>query len=171
MFKDALGREIQIPTIQLDFATPKRFNLYYIDENGEKQTPVMIHRAILGSYERFLVLLLEQFKGILPLFLSPVQVNIIPISVPKHGEYSKNVLNKLLEQDIRAELDDSNERMNKKIKISSEMKNPYTIIIGDKEVQDGLVSYRKLSSTEQYTMKIEDFIEMVKEEIINDKKI
>ncbi len=171
MFKDALGREIQIPTIQLDFATPKRFNLYYIDENGEKQTPVMIHRAILGSYERFLVLLLEQFKGVLPLFLSPVQVNIIPISVPKHGEYSKNVLNKLLEQDIRAELDDSNERMNKKIKISSEMKNPYTIIIGDKEVQDGLVSYRKLSSTEQYTMKIEDFIEMVKEEIINDKKI
>lgn len=171
MFKDALGRKIQIPTIQLDFATSKRFNLYYIDKNGEKQTPVMIHRAILGSYERFLVLLLEQFKGVLPIWLSPVQVNIIPINAKKHVAYSKDILNKLLEQDIRAELDDSDERMNKKIKISSEMKNPYTIIIGDKEIKDGSVSYRKLGSTEQYTMKIKDFIEMVKEEIIKDKKI
>lgn len=134
MFKDALDREIQIPTIQLDFATPKRFNLSYIDENGEKQTPVMIHRAILGSYERFLVLILEQFKGVLPIWLSPVQVNIVPISVQKHIEYYKNVMNKLLEEDIRAEIDDSDERMNKKIKISSDMKNPYTIIIGDKKI-------------------------------------
>lgn len=171
MFKDALGREIQIPTIQLDFATPKRFNLSYIDENGEKQTPVMIHRAILGSYERFLVLLLEQFKGVLPIWLSPVQVNIIPISVQKHGAYCKNIMNKLLEEDIRVEIDDSDERMNKKIKISSDMKNPYTIIIGDKEIQDGLVSYRKLGSNEQYSMKMEDFIKMIKKEIIEDKKI
>ena len=171
MFKDALNREIQIPTIQLDFATPKRFNLSYIDENGEKQTPVMIHRAILGSYERFLVLLLEQFKGVLPIWLSPVQVNIVPISVQKHIEYCKNIMNKLLEEDIRVEIDDSDERMNKKIKISSDMKNPYTIIIGDKEIQDGLVSYRKLGSNEQYSMKIEDFTKMIKKEIIHDKNI
>lgn len=171
MFKDALGREIQIPTIQLDFATPKRFNLSYIDENGEKQTPVMIHRAILGSYERFLVLLLEQFKGVLPIWLSPVQVNIIPISVQKHGVHCKNIMDKLLEEDIRVEIDDSDERMNKKIKISSDMKNPYTIIIGDKEIQDGLVSYRKLGSNEQYSMKMEDFIKMIKKEIIEDKNI
>ena len=81
MFKDALGREIQIPTVQLDFSTPKRFELFYIDENRRKQTPVMVHRAILGSYERFLVLLLEQFKGVLPVWLSPVQVNIIPVNI------------------------------------------------------------------------------------------
>lgn len=171
MFKDALGREIQIPTIQLDFATPKRFNLSYIDENGEKQTPVMIHRAILGSYERFLVLLLEQFKGVLPIWLSPVQVNIVPINVQKHGEYCKNIMNKLYDEDIRVEIDDSDERMNKKIKISSDMKNPYTIIIGDKEIQEGLVSYRKLGSNEQYSMKIEDFTQMIKKEIIEDKNI
>ncbi len=77
MFKDALGRDIQIPTVQLDFAMPKRFNLFYIDENGEKQIPVMVHRVVLGSYERFLVLLPEQFKGVLPIWLSPVQVNIV----------------------------------------------------------------------------------------------
>lgn len=164
MFKDALGREIQIPTIQLDFATPKRFKLFYVDENGEKQTPVMIHKAILGSYERFLVLLLEQFKGVLPLWLSPVQVNIIPVSVQKHSAYSKDLMDKLLEEDIRAEIDDSDERMNKKIKISSDMKNPYTLIIGDKEAQEGLVSYRKLGSNKQYSMNFKDFIKMIKME-------
>lgn len=170
MFKDALGREIQIPTIQLDFATPKRFNLFYIDQKGEKQNPVMIHRAILGSYERFLVLLLEQFKGVLPIWLSPVQVNIIPINVQKHSDYGKEIMEQLLEEEIRVELDDSEERMNKKIKLSSEMKNPYTIIIGDKEVQEGLVSYRKLGSKEQYRMKREEFTRMIKQEIKEDKK-
>ena len=80
MFKDALSREIQIPTVQLDFATPKRFDLFYVDEKGEKQHPVMVHRAVLGSYERFMVLLLEQFKGVLPIWLSPVQVNIVPVN-------------------------------------------------------------------------------------------
>ena len=97
MFKDELGREIQIPTMQLDFATPKRFGLFYIDENGKKQTPVMVHRAVLGSYERFLVLLLEQTKGVLPIWLSPVQVNIVPINVKYHDEYSKKLKQLLIE--------------------------------------------------------------------------
>ena len=89
MFKDALGREMQIPTIQVDFSTPKRFGLFYIDERGEKQIPVMVHRAILGSYERFLVLLLEQFKGVLPIWLSPVQVNIIPVNNKYHANFTR----------------------------------------------------------------------------------
>ena len=170
MFKDALGREIQIPTIQLDFATPKRFGLFYIDENGEKQIPVMIHRAILGSYERFLVLLLEQFKGVLPIWLSPVQVNIIPVNIEAHSEYCKILMNKLLEKDIRVQIDNSNERLNKKIKVSNDMKNPYTIVIGNNEIENNLVCYRKLGSKEQNIIKTNEFIEMIKKEIIEDKK-
>jgi len=131
MFKDALGREIQIPTVQLDFQTPKGFELFYIDEEGNKKTPVMVHRAVLGSYERFLVLLLEQFKGVLPIWLSPVQVNILPVNVHYHDEYCKEVLDKLLSEDIRCEYDDSSDRLNKKIRKSNVMKNPITVIIGD----------------------------------------
>lgn len=165
MFKDALGREIQIPTVQLDFATPKRFGLSYIDEFGEKQVPVMVHRAILGSYERFLVLLLEQYKGVLPIWLSPVQVNIVPINMKYHDDYARKIKNILLENDIRCEIDDSEERFNKKIMNSNRMKNPYTIIIGDNERDNDLVSYRKLGSDESVSMNLDDFINYIKLEI------
>ena len=165
MFEDALGREIQIPTVQLDFSTPKRFNLSYINENGEKVPPVMVHRAVLGSYERFLVLLLEQTKGVLPLWLSPVQVNIIPVNMNYHNDYCKKLKEKLLEEDIRVEYDDSEESMNKKIRQSNIMKNPYTIIIGDKERDNNLISYRKYGSEETISMNIEEFINKIKEEI------
>lgn len=165
------GREIQIPTIQLDFATPKRFGLFYIDENGEKQTPVMIHRAILGSYERFLVLLLEQFKGVLPIWLSPVQVNIIPVNNEAHYSYCKELMDKLLEEDIRVEIDNSEETLNKKIKVSNDMKNPYTVVVGNNEIENNSVSFRKLGSREQNVMKINEFINMIKNEIKQDKQI
>lgn len=165
MFKDALGREIQIPTVQLDFATPKRFGLFYIDENGEKQTPVMVHRAVLGSYERFLVLLLEQFKGVLPVWLSPVQVNIIPVNIKYHDEYCKNLFDILNNEDIRVQYDDSKENMGKKIRQSNIMKNPYTLIIGDNERDNNLISYRKYGSEETYSMPIEEFVKYIKEEI------
>lgn len=165
------GREIQIPTIQLDFATPKRFGLFYIDENGEKQTPVMIHRAILGSYERFLVLLLEQFKGVLPIWLSPVQVNIIPVNNEAHYSYCKELMDKLLEEDIRVEIDSSEETLNKKIKVSNDMKNPYTVVVGNNEIENNSVSFRKLGSREQNVMKINEFINMIKNEIKQEKQI
>ena len=165
MFKDALGREIQIPTIQLDFATPKRFGLFYIDENGEKQTPVMVHRAVLGSYERFLVLLLEQSKGVLPIWLSPVQVNIIPINKNYHDEYCRELKERLEEENIRVGYDDSEERLNKKIMQSNKMKNPYTVIIGDKERDNQEVSYKKFGSDENHSLSIEEFINLIKEEI------
>ena len=165
MFEDALGREIQIPTVQLDFSTPKRFNLSYMNENGEKVPPVMVHRAVLGSYERFLVLLLEQTKGVLPLWLSPVQVNIIPVNMNYHDDYCKKLKEKLLEEDIRVEYDDNEESMNKKIRQSNIMKNPYTIIIGDKERDNNLISYRKYGSEETISMNIEEFINKIKEEI------
>lgn len=165
MFKDALDREIQIPTVQLDFSTPKRFGLYYIDENGEKQTPVMVHRAVLGSYERFLVLLLEQFKGVLPLWLSPVQVNIVPVNIKYHDEYSKKLECILLDNDIRVEYDDTKENMSKKIRKSNMMKYPYTVIIGDNERDNNQVSYRHLGSDRNNTCSIDEFIELIKDEI------
>lgn len=165
MFKDALGREIQIPTVQLDFATPSRFGLSYIDENGEKETPVMVHRAVLGSYERFLVLLLEQFKGVLPVWLSPVQVNIVPVNMKYHNEYCKKIENLLLEEEIRVSYDDSKEQMNKKIRKSNMMKNPITVIIGDNERDNNLISYRLFGNEETYSLSIEEFVKFIKEEI------
>lgn len=165
MFKDALGRDVQIPTVQLDFAMPKRFGLSYIDENGEKQSPVMVHRAVLGSYERFIVLLLEQSKGILPIWLSPVQVNIVPINVKYQGEYCEKLKQLLIDEDIRVGYDDSEERFNKKIMNSNVMKNPYTLIIGDNERDNNLVSYRKYGSEETISLPIDEFIKFIKEEI------
>ncbi len=165
MFKDNLGREFQIPTVQLDFATPKRFELFYIDENGEKQTPVMVHRAVLGSYERFLVLLLEQFKGVLPIWLSPVQVNIVPVNVNFHDEYCKKLRDILIDEDIRCEYDNSDNRLNKKIRESNMMKNSITVIIGDKERDNECVSYRLLNSEETISMKLDDFVNFVKNEV------
>ena len=165
MFRDALDREIQIPTVQLDFATPKRFGLFYIDENGEKQTPVMVHRAVLGSYERFLVLLLEQFKGVLPVWLSPVQVNIVPVNIKYHDEYCQKLKQILIDEDIRVSYDNSKEQMGKKIRQSNVMKNPYTLIIGDNERDNNLISFRKYGSEETMSMSIEEFISFMKKEI------
>ena len=165
MFKDALDREIQIPTVQLDFATPKRFGLSYIDENGEKQTPVMVHRAVLGSYERFLVLLLEQFKGVLPVWLSPVQVNIVPVNMKYHDEYCQKLKQLLIDEDIRVSYDDSKEQMGKKIRQSNVMKNPFTLIIGDNERDNNLISFRKYGSEETISMSVEEFIKFIKDEI------
>ena len=165
MFKDALDREIQIPTVQLDFATPKRFGLFYIDENGEKQTPVMVHRAVLGSYERFLVLLLEQFKGVLPVWLSPVQVNIVPVNMKYHDEYCQKLKQLLIDEDIRVSYDDSKEQMGKKIRQSNVMKNPFTLIIGDNERDNNLISFRKYGSEETISMSVEEFIKFIKDEI------
>ena len=165
MFRDALDREIQIPTVQLDFATPKRFGLFYIDENGEKQTPVMVHRAVLGSYERFLVLLLEQFKGVLPVWLSPVQVNIVPVNMKYHDECCQKLKQILIDEDIRVSYDDSKEQMGKKIRQSNVMKNPYTLIIGDNERDNNLISFRKYGSEETMSMSIEEFISFMKKEI------
>lgn len=155
MFKDALGRYIQIPTVQLDFAMPKRFDLNYIDENGEKQHTLMVHRAFLGLYERFMVLLLEQFKGVLPIWLSLVQANIVPVNIKYHDEYCKKIRDILLEEDIRVEYDDSKESMGKKVIQSNVMKNPITIIIGDNERDNSLISFRKYNSEETSSMIIE----------------
>ncbi len=165
MFKDAMGRELQIPTVQIDFATPKRFDLSFINEKGEKESPVMVHRAILGSYERFFVLMIENFKGAFPIWLSPVQVNIVPINNKYHLDYAKELKDLFIDNDIRVELDDSEETFNYRIRQSNLMKNPITVILGDNERDNNLVSYRLLGSQETTTLTKEEFIKFIKEEI------
>ena len=164
MFTDALGREVQIPTVQVDFSTPKRFGLYYIDQNGEKQTPVMVHRAILGSYERFIALILEQFKGALPTWLSPVQVKILPIS-DNHLEYANKIKKAIENEDIRVELDDRQEKTGYKIREAQMQKIPYMLVVGDKEVEANSVSVRSRDNGDIGVYKVDEFIENIKKEI------
>lgn len=168
MFNDALGREVQIPTVQVDFATPKRFGLYYVDKNGEKQTPVMVHRAILGSYERFIALILEQFKGALPTWLSPVQVRILPIS-DNHLEYANKIKEAIADEDIRVELDDRQEKTGYKIREAQVQKIPYMLVVGDKEIEGNTVSVRSREDGDMGSYKLEDFIKMIKEDIKSQK--
>jgi threonyl-tRNA synthetase len=163
MFKDALGKEIQIPTVQIDFATPKRFDLFYIDEKGKKASPVMVHRAILGSYERFLVLLIEHFAGAFPLWLSPIQATIIPVS-EKFKDYAKNVGAQFIKSGIRYEIDDSDESLGKRIRNAEKQKIPYILVVGEKETADNSVSVRSRDNSQE-VMKVEKFIEKVKKEI------
>ena len=165
--KTALGHDITIPTCQLDFSLPERFDLNYIDENGNKVRPVVIHRAILGSSERFMSFLLEETKGILPLWLAPVQVNIVPVKNEYHLEYAKEVSELLHNNDIRVELDDREEKLGYRLRESVIKKIPITLILGDKERDDRLISYRKYGSEETITVSIDDFVTLVKNDIKN----
>lgn len=164
MFKDATGREIQIPTVQIDFATPKRFELEYVDQNGQKVPPVMVHRAILGSYERFLVLLIEHFAGAFPLWLAPVQAQILTIS-QKHKKYAEKLLKELEVANIRVEINDSDETIGKKIREGESQKIPYLMVIGDKEEKDKKVAVRQRGGQDLGTMSIEKVIEKLEKEI------
>lgn len=131
---DALGREWQISTVQLDFVQPSRFKLEYVAADGSRQTPVMIHRALIGSPDRFLGILLEHYAGAFPTWLAPTHVQIITVS-EKHAAYGKDILNTFLERGVRAKLDDSDESLGKKIRAAKQEKVPYVIVIGDKEVE------------------------------------
>ena len=165
MFKDSMGKEIQIPTVQLDFATPKRFNLVYTNEKGKEEFVVMVHRAILGSYERFLALLIEHFAGAFPVWLSPVQVKVLPVSSEKHIDYAKKVNSLLLENNIRTEINDSDESVGKKIREAEKQKIPYMLVVGEKEAESNSVAVRLRGSRDIKTVEIKKFIERIKKEI------
>ena len=167
MFRDSMGKEIQIPTVQLDFATPKRFNLVYINEKGKEEFVVMVHRAILGSYERFLALLIEHFAGAFPLWLSPVQVKILPVSSEKHIDYAQKVNSLLLENNIRSEVDDSNESIGKKIRDAEKQKTPYMLVVGEKEAESNSVAVRLRGLRDIESMGVEGFVERVRKETDN----
>lgn len=165
MFKDAIGREWQLATIQCDFNLPERFDLSFINEAGEKERPVVIHRAISGSIERFMGIAIEHFTGAFPTWLSPVQVKILPVS-DKFLVYAEEVLAKLKQENIRVTLDDSKESLGKKIRDAKMEKTPYLLIIGEKEVTDQTVTVEKRGSTEKgVAKKLEQFIETISAEI------
>ena len=159
--KDSLGRVWQCGTIQLDMNLPERFDLTYIDKDGNKKRPVMLHRVIYGSIERFIGILIEHYAGAFPLWLSPVQINIIPVNNDIHSEYSKDLLNELNDKDIRVKLDDRDEKLSYKMRESQSKKIPLTVIIGDKEKDGNLVSYRKFGETETTTLSKDEFIKNV----------
>ena len=167
--KTALNHDVTIPTCQLDFALPERFELEYVGEDGEKHRPVVIHRAILGSSDRFISFLLEETKGILPTWLSPVQVKVMPIT-DKQRDYSKGIYERLLKDGIRVELDDRSEKIGYKIREAQLQKIPYMLIIGDKEIEAGAVGVRSRKDGDIGQMPTEEFMKNLKEEIASFKK-
>lgn len=160
---DALGREWQLSTIQFDFNLPERFDMTYIGDDGQEHRPYMVHRALLGAWERFFGLLIEHYAGAFPVWLAPVQVKIIPVA-DRHNDYCREIEKELRIQDIRVEVDDRSERMNQKIRQAQLEKIPYMLIIGDKEVESSTVSVR-LRTGAQTTQSLENFRESVKEVI------
>ena len=165
--KPAVGAEYTLSTCQLDFCLPAKFNLKYIDENGERKTPVVLHRAILGSLDRFMAYILEETKGALPVWLAPVQVNIIPVNNEYHLEYAKEIEKMLEEANVRVKLDDRNEKLTYKMRESQTKKVPYTIIIGDKERDANTVTVRLHGTTENITLDKDEFLSKIKEVIQN----
>ena len=164
MFKDALGKEIQIPTVQLDFATPQRFELSYTNSNGSEVTPVMIHRAILGSYERFMMLIIEHFAGVFPLWLAPRQAIVVPVG-EKFIDYAKQVEQQLLASDIRVTGNYSSDGLNKKVRNAEKMHINYILVVGEEEENNNTVSVRNYKTKEQTSEGREEFLERVVREI------
>ena len=155
--KSAIGHDVTLSTCQLDFLLPERFDLTYIDENGKKARPVVIHRAILGTFDRFMAFLIEETKGSFPLWLAPLQVNIIPVNNEYHLKYVKKIMKKLEEKNIRVSLDSRDEKLSYKMRESSVHKVPYTLIIGDKEMENKIVSYRLFGHKETSSLSLKEF--------------
>lgn len=164
--RDSMNRIWQCGTIQLDMNLPERFDLTYVDQNGEKQRPIMLHRALFGSIERFIGIIIEHYAGAFPLWLSPVQVKVIPVNLEHHEEYARIVDQKLKHLNYRSELDLRNEKLGYKIREAQTQKVPYSLVIGDKEKEEGLVTYRAYGKNEQITMPIDDFIDLLNKESI-----
>lgn len=168
--RPAVGNEFTLSTCQLDFCLPAKFDLTYVDKDGEKKTPVVIHRAIFGSIDRTMAYYLEETKGILPTWLAPVQVIAIPVNSEYQGDYAKEVCEELKKATIRVELDDRNEKLGYRLREAQTMKVPYTLILGDKEKEAKTISYRLFGSEETTTVSIKEFIELITSEIKERKR-
>ncbi len=168
--KDSMGRIWQCGTIQLDMNLPERFDCYYIDSDGEKRRPIMLHRACLGSIERFIGIIIEHYGGAFPTWLAPVQVNLLPVNNNFHLDYAHELYDFFKSNDIRVNLDDSNEKLGYRMRNSQMRKIPYTLVLGDHERDDGTVTYRKYGEKEQITVSKEEFLKILKEEIKNKGK-
>lgn len=163
--KDSMNRIWQCGTIQLDMNLPERFDLTYIDENGEKKRPVMLHRALFGSIERFIGVITEHFGGAFPIWLAPVQVKLIPVSNEHHLEYVQKLKDQLFNENIRCEIDEREEKLGYKIREAQTKKIPYQLVCGDNEVNNNLITYRKYGSNQTTTVTTGEFITMIKQEI------
>ena len=161
----AVGNEYTLSTCQLDFCLPAKFDLKYVDKDGEKKTPVVLHRAILGSLDRFMAYILEETKGTLPTWLAPTQVKVIPVNPELHSEYGEEITNLLKDNDIRAELDNRNEKLGYRLREAQTEKVPYTLILGDQEKENSTISYRLFGQKDTTTVSKEEFVKLVKEEI------
>jgi threonyl-tRNA synthetase len=164
--RSAIGHDITLSTIQLDYQLPERFKLEYVGEDGNKHRPVVIHRAILGSLDRFIAFLLEEYKGAFPTWLAPLQVKLLPIA-DRHIEYSNKVRDMLLKENIRAEVDDRREKTGYKIREAQLQKIPYMIVIGDKEVEAKTVGVRHRKEGDLGAMSLDAFIEKALKQIKN----
>ena len=161
---DAIGRKWQCATVQLDYQLPQRFKLKYVGADNTEHTPVVIHRAIFGSVERFVALLLEHYAGALPLWFSPVQATVLPIA-DRHLEYSKGVRAKLAAAGLFVDIDERQEKIGYKIREAQLQKVPYMLVIGDREAEQGAVSVRSRSGGDQGTQTVDAFIAMALDEI------
>lgn len=157
----ALGHEITVSTVQLDFLQPDRFDISYIDKDGKNARPVMIHRGLIGTYERFVAILLEQTKGNLPFWIAPKQITIIPVNLEENIDYAKEVYDELWQHDFRVKIDDSDERLNKKIRNAQVSKSKYQLILGSNEIKNKTISYREYGKEETHTLKLDKFIKML----------
>lgn len=169
--RDSMNRIWQCGTIQLDMQLPGRFDCTYIDENGQKVTPVMIHRACFGSLERFIGIIIENYAGAFPTWLAPVQVNLLPVVGDIHSAYAKEVKSILEEKGLRVNIDDRNEKLGYRLRESQIQKIPYTLVIGDNEMNTKSVTYRKYGSKEQITVSLDEFISMILKEIKEKKAL
>ena len=163
--KTAIGHEVTLSTCQLDFLLPEKFDLTYVDKDGSKKRPVVLHRAILGTIDRFMAFLIEETKGVFPVWLAPTQVNIIPVNIEYHLEYAQELKNWLESNHIRVELDERNEKLGYKMRDSQTRKIPITLIIGNQEIENQTISYRIHGSEETHTLGKEEFLNHLNEVI------
>ena len=167
--KDSIGRTWQCGTIQYDMQMPEKFDLTYVGEDGEKHRPIMLHRVVYGSIERFIGILIENYAGAFPTWLAPVQARILPIT-DKQADYAHELRKKMFDLGLRIEVDDRNEKIGKKIRESQMLKTPYSLVVGDQEMNDGTVAVRKYGEQQSETMKVEDFIAYLQDQIATKAK-
>ena len=167
--KPAVGNEFSLSTCQIDFCLPMKFGLTYIDSDGSKKTPVVLHRAVFGSLDRTIAYYLEETKGNLPTWMAPVQVCVIPVNPEYQGEYAKEIRDLLRDKGVRVELDDRNEKLGYRVREAQTKKIPYNLILGDNERDNNLISYRLFGEKETTTVSKDEFVEMILDEIRNKK--
>ncbi|HLG27752.1 MAG TPA: threonine--tRNA ligase, partial [Paenisporosarcina sp.] len=165
MVKTAIGKEETLSTVQLDFLLPERFDLSYIGEDGKQHRPVVIHRGVVSTMERFVAFLIEEYKGAFPTWLAPVQVQVIPVSNEVHFDYAKGIIEKLQAAGLRIDMDDREEKLGYKIREAQMQKIPYMLVLGDKEMESGFVNVRKYGEQNSESISFDEFLSRIQQEI------